>query len=153
MGFKWQTTKSNRRILIEKNNIQELQIQYLKAIQRYRKERRLIIYMDESYIHSSHTIKKSWSDDSTGLHQPISTGERLIIIHAGGENGFIKNALQTWNSKQRKGDYHKEMNFTNFEKWLREKLIPNLPQKTVLVVVITPLIIMSSPKEYRIQTV
>lgn len=135
MGFKWQSTKSNRRILIEKNNIRELRIQYLKAIQRYRKERRPIIYMDESYIHSSHTIKKTWSDDSTeGLHQPISRGERLIIIHAGGENWFVKNALQTWNSKQRKGDYHKEMNFINFEKWLREKLIPNLPQKTVLVV-------------------
>ena len=31
------------------------------------------------------------------------------------------------------GDYHKEMNAVNFTKWLTEKLIPNLPPQSAIV--------------------
>ncbi|XP_023725475.1 uncharacterized protein LOC111874314 [Cryptotermes secundus] len=36
-------------------------------------------------------------------------------------------------SGRKTGDYHHEMNSGNFEKWILEKLIPNLPPRTVIV--------------------
>jgi transposase len=68
----------------------------------------------------------------------VSKGERLIMIHAGGENGFVGNALLMWKANSNTGDYHSQMNFQNYEKWLREKLIPNLPPNSVIVIDIAP---------------
>lgn len=135
LGFRWKKTKSNRKILIEKHDIREKRISFLRNIAQYRKEGRHIVYMDETYILSSHVTGNSWTDDTNeGLHQPVSKGDRLIIVHAGGENGFIPNSLLIWKSTQTSGDYHHQMNATNFEKWLREKLIPNLEPNSVIVV-------------------
>lgn len=58
------------------------------------REGRPMIFTDESYIHSSHTQTKEWADDSLlGLKKPASKGQRLIMVHAGGREGFIPNAL------------------------------------------------------------
>lgn len=65
----------------------------------YRAEGRNIVYTDETYIHSSHTQKHRWSDQSgKELKKPISKGKRLIIVHAGGEMGFIEHALLIFKS-------------------------------------------------------
>ena len=91
--------------------------------------------MKQTYIHSSHSVPKSWSDDSNlGLMAPVSKGERLIIVHAGGRFGFIPNALLIYKSQVKTGDFHKEMNTDNYVKWLRTMLIPNLPPNSVLVI-------------------
>jgi hypothetical protein len=37
-------------------------------------------------------------------------------------------------SGTKSGDYHHEMNFDNYEKWLKMKLIPNLLPNSVLLV-------------------
>ncbi|KAH0813913.1 hypothetical protein GEV33_008878 [Tenebrio molitor] len=101
----------------------------------YREEKRPIIYMDETYLHSSHTHQKGWSDNSNeGLRKPISKGNRLIIINAGGEIGFVPGAYARWKSNSSTGDYHEEMNYENFEKWATTQLIPNLPEKAVVLV-------------------
>lgn len=63
----------------------------------------------------------------------IGKGPRLIIVHAGGQGGFIDGALLIFNSKSKTGDYHTDMNFVNFSKWTREKLLPNLPPNSVIV--------------------
>lgn len=78
--------------------------------------------------------QKSWCDDSNnGLLSPVSKGQRLIIIHAGGEIGFVPNALLMWKSHQASGDYHHQMNQQNYEKWVQEKLTPNLPPNSVVI--------------------
>lgn len=135
LGFRWKKTKQNRQILMEHHSIRAKRLNYLREIQRYRREGRNIVYMDETYIHSSHTTPFAWSDTSLqGLFAPVSKGRRLIIIHAGGEQGFIPNAYVRFKSQQKSGDYHDDMNYTNYEKWLKEKLIPNLPPRSVLII-------------------
>jgi hypothetical protein len=48
----------------------------------------------ETYIYSSHTKDRAWSDGkNAGLLAPVSKGQRVIIVHTGSENGFIPNAL------------------------------------------------------------
>lgn len=79
---------------MEKYDIRYKRIEFLKQMIQYRAEGRNIVYTDETYIHSSHTQAHRWSDKSgRHLKKPISKGKRLIIVHAGGENGFIPNGL------------------------------------------------------------
>lgn len=104
-------------------------------IKQYRRDGRPIIYLDETYIHSSHVSSKGWSDSSSeGLRQPLGKRDRLIVLHAGGEFGFINGGMLIFKSGNKTGDYHSEMNFENFMKWFSEKLIPNLPEKSVIVI-------------------
>lgn len=97
--FRWQKTADKRKVLMETYDIRAKRIKYLRQLQRYIEEKRPIIYTDESYIHSSHTQPKEWSDGSLlGLKAPISKGNRLIMVHAGGKMGFISNALLLFRS-------------------------------------------------------
>jgi transposase len=135
LGFKWRKTQNNRKLLTETQDIREKRISYLRSVRRFRSEGRPIVYLDESYIHSTHMQSKSWADESNnGLRVPISKGDRLIIIHAGGEKGFIPNALKTWKASKYTGDYHDNVNEEMFMKWLKEDLLLSLEPKSVLVV-------------------
>lgn len=135
LGFRWIKTKTNRSILIEKHEVKSLRTLYLTTLQQYRQDNRPIIYTDETYIHSTHTVPKNWHDESTseGFFAPVSKGQRLIITHAGSKEGFVSGALLIFKSNQVTGDYHKDMNFENFKRWVTEKLIPNLPPRSVIV--------------------
>jgi hypothetical protein len=85
-----------RKIVVESYDVRAKRIQYLKQLQRYVHEERPTVYKytDKSYIHSSHTQSKSWTDDSVlGLKKPISKGKRLIMVHASSKTGFVPNAL------------------------------------------------------------
>lgn len=48
-------------------------------------------------------------------------------------DGFVKNALLTFVSGKKTGNYHDDMNYRNYEKWLMEMLIPNDPQNSVVI--------------------
>jgi hypothetical protein len=54
------------------------------------------------------------------------------MVHADNEAGFV--SLLLFSSGPKSGDYHDDMNWSNFEKWVTTQLIPNLPPKSVLVV-------------------
>ena len=69
-----------------------------------------------------------------GLKTPISKGQCVVIVHAGSEAGFVPNALLTLKAEGKSGDYHDNMNYENYEKWLKTQLIPNIPPNSVVVV-------------------
>ncbi|KAJ4445926.1 hypothetical protein ANN_12612, partial [Periplaneta americana] len=111
----WKKTSDNLQVIIERREIRALRIAYLRAIHKFREDGRPIIYTDETYLHSSHTTTHEWTDSSTeGLKAPMNKGQRLIIVHAGGENGFVPNALLIFKSGLKTGDYHQDMNSENF---------------------------------------
>ena len=58
----------------------------------------------------------------------------MIIIDAGGEKRFILGPLTMWKVSSSSGDYHKNMNKENYTKWIREKLLPKLEPRSVLVI-------------------
>jgi transposase len=134
LGFRWKKIRNKRSILQERQEIRAKRIEYLRKIKRFRAENRPIVYADETYIHTSHAIKKSWYDESgEGATVPINKGDRFIIVHGGSNQGFIDGALLVFKSRLKTGDFHGDMNSQNFEKWLIEKLIPGLPKNSVLV--------------------
>lgn len=50
-------------------------------------------------------------------------GNKIIIVHAGNEEGFIRNADLVFKPNQKTEDYHDNMNFDNYSKWGRKKII------------------------------
>ena len=134
LGFSWKRTVSNRKILMERPDVVAHRIQYLRKMKQYRDAGRPIVYTDETFVHANHTMHKCWQSDEISLKAPFSKGDRLIILHAGSEQGFIEGADLIFKSKTRSGDYHDKMNSENFQKWLSTKLIPNLPANCVLVI-------------------
>ena len=133
MGFHWRSCRSNRAVLMERRDVVLARIRFLRQIRQYRTEGRPIVYTDETFLHSSHSTSKCWQSDDVTVNVPISKGERLIIVHAGSRQGFVRDAELMFKAKSSTGDYHDEMNHTNFMKWLRERLLPNLPANAVLV--------------------
>ena len=73
-------------------------------------------------------------ESNFSLQAPFSRGERLIVLHAGSKAGFLTGTELVWKAKSSTGDYHDDMNGDNFFKLVKEKLIPHLPPKYVLII-------------------
>ncbi|KAF2885507.1 hypothetical protein ILUMI_20657 [Ignelater luminosus] len=116
LGFRWKKTEDKQKVLMDSHDIRKKRIEYLKNLIRYKKEGRNIVYIDETAAKTD------------------SKGKRLIIVHAGGKSGFVPNALLIFPSGSKSGDYHHDMNYENFSKWLETQVLPNLPPRSVLVV-------------------
>lgn len=134
IGFSWQKCGSTRSVLMERQDVVVSRLNYLMHIKRYREDGRPIIYTDETYVHTSHCMKKCWQSEDVSVNIPFSRGERLIVVHAGWEKGFLNDCSLLFKSGSAVGDYHQDMNSSNFLRWVKERLIPNLPANSVLVV-------------------
>jgi hypothetical protein len=55
------------------------------------------------------------------------------MLHVGGINRFLPNAALIYKAGSATGDYHGQLTAANFNKWAVEKLIPNLPAQSVIV--------------------
>ena len=77
LGYTWKKCVDNRKILMERSDIIQNRIHYLKQIKKFREEGRTIVYTDETYVHAAHTIKKSWQIDNTGVMVPRGTYDRV----------------------------------------------------------------------------
>jgi hypothetical protein len=61
------------------------------------------------------SIAQQWTDnEETWLKTPVSKGQRVIVVHAGDEEGFIPNALMMFKSSSKSGDYHGDVNCNNY---------------------------------------
>ncbi|KAL0859836.1 hypothetical protein ABMA27_010176 [Loxostege sticticalis] len=133
-GFEFKKNKDERSILIERYDIAAWRHRFLRTIDAKRREGKEIVYLDETYVHQNYKSKKSWQGPSTsGAVTNISSGKRYIIVHAGSQKGFVPNALLVFSTKSKNADYHHDMNSQNFNKWISEKLIPNLSVPSVIV--------------------
>ena len=134
LGFKWKKSTGNRKLLMEKTSVVNMRCQYLRQIKDYRAQGMAIVYLDETWVDSGYTKQHCWQGPNCdGIQVPLSKGQRLIIVHAGGKNGFVQNSLLIYKASSSCGDYHNEMNGANFEKWITEKLLPNLTEKSIIV--------------------
>jgi transposase len=119
-------------------------IAYSKAIQEQAHRKCVIVYIDESYIHSNHSSNHIWynpdSPSINTINRSIGKGIRYIILHAMSANGLLTSSdtlipssklheKQTtaefvFESVENQDDYHKSMNGNVFLSWIRNRLIP-----------------------------
>lgn len=137
LGYKFKNCQRKRSVLIQRPNIKAWRAKYLRRIRAndaLESNKKPVVFLDETWIHAHYTVKKCWQSASAeGVKKNDSVGRRWIITHAGTEDGFIDGALLMFKAKQKSGDYHDEMNGENFIKWVNEKLIPNLPETSLVV--------------------
>ncbi|XP_064083062.1 uncharacterized protein LOC135199076 [Macrobrachium nipponense] len=136
IGFKYGRV-NGRKFLLERSDIASARTKFLREMKNIRGTgNKSVIFLDETWINQNYTVTKCWMDESstgaTGINPPSGKGSRIIILHAGSEQGFVPNAQLVFQAKN-DGDYHHQMNHIVFEKWFREQLIPNIPQQSVII--------------------
>jgi len=70
-----------------------------------------------------------------GVLADCSAKNRLSVVHAGSEDGFVTGAQLMFSTKQDQGPATAtaKLMLQIWKKWIQEKLIPNLPEKSVVV--------------------
>lgn len=84
-GFEFKKNKNERSILIENYEISAWRHRYLRMIHDKRQQGKLIVYLDETYVHQNYKVKKSWQGPSTsGVINKVSAGNNfnfgLIVL-------------------------------------------------------------------------
>ena len=134
LNFKYRKCRSKRKLLIKSQDIVTWHSRCLTIIKHLRSEGKPIFYLDETWVDSNLTFRKCWqSDDVFGICADANAGNRLIIVTAGSRTGFLKDAALIYKAGSTVGDYHGQMNGTNFEKWVREKLLNCLSPNSAVV--------------------
>jgi hypothetical protein len=128
----------NQRITImETPRLKKWRWEYITQIRKYRQECRYVVYLDETWYDTHDMVKRGISDGTNNccLKSVPSKGKRIIILHAGGTDGWASNALllSAKNIQNCSADYHSDMNSTLFETWFQQQLIPHLPPNSVIV--------------------
>ena len=124
--------------LKEKDHVIASRHRYLRRKRANRKGENTIrpeVYLDESYVNKNHSNDFVWyfDDDGPWIQKPTGKGERLIIINAITKDGWVPGAKLTFKSTKKTGDYHGQMNQELFTKWFKEKLLPNIPKKSLVI--------------------
>ena len=86
-------------------------------------------------MNAHHTNEFLWVDtDGKGEWKvPTGKGQRLIVLHAGGVEGWVDGAELVFTSKTNSADYHNEMNNGHYIEWLNEQLLPRLEGPSVII--------------------
>ena len=124
--------------LKEKDHVVAARRRYLREMRLNRRGFETIrpeVYLDESYVNKNHSNDFIWYSDADGpwMQKPTGKGERLIIINAITKDGWVPDAKLVFKSTRKTGDYHGQMNHVLFTKWFKEKLLPNIPKSSLIV--------------------
>ncbi|XP_063976047.1 uncharacterized protein LOC135164386 isoform X2 [Diachasmimorpha longicaudata] len=98
-----------------------------------------IVYQDETWTYRRGTGKsKEWQDSDVRSHtvRNDSTGDRYLICNAGGRSGFVPECslfYRTAVKPRPDDDYHGDMNGELFQKWFKERLVPNIREPSIIV--------------------
>jgi transposase len=137
IGFLYKTL-NKRASIMETQRLKRMRWDYILQIRKYREEKRNIVYLDETWYDTHDVVSKGLVTDEINkciLNTPPARGKRVIILHAGGKDGWVCNGLllSAKNIKNCSADYHQDMNSNLFETWFENQLLPNLPPNTVIV--------------------
>ncbi|XP_075539273.1 uncharacterized protein LOC142573957 isoform X1 [Dermacentor variabilis] len=143
IGFPFRKRKGNC-ALFDRNDVIARRRQYLRIIRELRSEKRPIYFLHETWV-NAYCTKEEVGEVTTregafrqglatsGLRAPCSKGGRLILLHAGSEDGFLDAACPVFRAAKVTADYHKEMDGPRFENCFTEQLLPNIKPHSVIV--------------------
>jgi transposase len=93
------------------------------------------VYLDETFVNKNHSNQFAWyfNEDGPEVNKPSGKGERLIIVNAVTIDGWVENASLVFEAKKKTGDYHGQMDWENFSRWFEDRLLPNIPENSMIV--------------------
>ena len=156
LGYKWGPAKKMgklKKCVSRTARIRQYLLEYSEALRLQRDKgddgsEYVIVYMDESYIHQRHTSGHTWAKKNENIIRTGGgLGNRCIVVHAITDDGLLfkegaqrvvndthelkeKRSTAEWVfvGPVKKGDYHRNMNETNYFRWVTERLIPSFEQ-------------------------
>ncbi|KAJ8921609.1 hypothetical protein NQ315_010517 [Exocentrus adspersus] len=135
MGFKFKAINKKRNIM-ESQRLRQMRFEYLERIKKFRSENKSIIYLDETWFDTHGTVSKGWVDNSGKCQTkaPNNKGKRITILHAGSENGFVRNCLlmSAKNINSSSLNYHQDTPAELFENWFKNSLLVNIPKNSII---------------------
>ena len=82
MKFTYNRCGVNRKVLMERQDVVLGRIRNLCIARELRETCYTVAYTDETYVHTSHAVLKSWQDSFTGLKIPFIKGNlRIFELH------------------------------------------------------------------------
>ncbi|KAJ4440794.1 hypothetical protein ANN_10640 [Periplaneta americana] len=112
---------------------------YLQRLNKLRSEGSQIVFLDETWYDTHDVVRKGWDDGTCNciLKSPSSRGKRIMVLHAGGREGWVPNCLylSARNIQDSKADSHDEITGEVFENWFKTRLLQNLPRDKKCVIV------------------
>lgn len=138
LGFKFKKCKKSQHVLVLKPDIAAWRARYLRRLKENDDlgiNKRPVIYVDDMLINSEFTGKKCLDSKTTeaAVQNHFKPGECWILIHAGGERGFIPGEALMYIFESTTTAYSQQMDAGDFTNWVQEKLIPNLPSNSIVV--------------------
>ena len=137
MGFVYRTL-AKKSAKFESEEVIAWRYRYLQAIREFRSKGYRDLYLDETWFDTNTCKMKNWADDSENCSLKVSNkkGERIVILHCGGRNGFVKDALCITHRKMEDApaDYHGTMTASIFEEWFENSLLRRLEEPSVIVI-------------------
>lgn len=136
LGFRYAKINGNKKALVERKDLVNKRIIFLRTIKQKRNEGYSIVYLDETWVDTHHTASHQWTppNPSDARKIPLNKGQRFVILHAGCKTGFLPGCELVFKTLSTDGrDYHSEMNSVIFNKWVEEQLVPALPPKSLVV--------------------
>lgn len=130
LGFSWKKNRGNRKLLTERVHFQAWRGRFIRDILAVPVER--IIWLDETCVSSDH-FKRQRSVETAQETKNASKGFRLILLNAGGIEGFVPNAKFMFRGKRNSNDYHNDISQDTFNRWFTEQLIPNLKPERIII--------------------
>ena len=124
------------RLVYERSDILEQRHTYLQQILKHRQDKKkTLIYMDQTLVNTHHMNEYIWvdSDGKGGWKVASGKGQGLIVVHAGGAEGWVQGGDLVFRSKTNSADYHNEMNSEHFMEWFAKQLLPNIPTNSVII--------------------
>ena len=67
MKFAYTRCGVNQKVLMERQYVILSMIRYLRMVRKLREAGYTVVYTDEPYVHTSHTVPKCWQDSTTGF--------------------------------------------------------------------------------------
>lgn len=139
MGFEWGEVKKKGE-LFESERVRAWRRAYIdrRVMERAEGRQRPTYFLDETYVHQNHAPNYTWflRPEGNAVGTPAGKGQRLILLHAGGEKGWIPGAQQMWvvkKSKSKTADYHENVDHSIFVKWFEEKVCHAVPEPSTFV--------------------
>jgi DDE superfamily endonuclease len=123
--------------LKEKDHVVAARPRYLREKRGNRKGAEVMrpeVSLDESSVNKNHSNDCIWywEEDGPWVQKPPGQGERLIIMQAMTQNGWIPHAKLVCKRTRKTGDDHGQMHHDLCSQWFSEQLLPNIPQHSLI---------------------
>lgn len=145
LGYQWKEKRyiGGMKPQARKIRMRQFILEYAAALDREEAGDAVVVYMDESYIHTHTATKYGWFNNENRDVIGDGDGKRLILVHAMTDTRLLRvpdTSSTNWMSEvaltaevvfeevladgEDEGDYHKTMTGDKFVGWIHNRLIP-----------------------------